>query len=142
MPDVWDAYQSLAIDIDKSIESATLSELHDKAKNLTQLSTKLLPDFVAKQPTCAEYIQAAINASEQMLSLTLEQIERDYHADGKLPPMKQAICYHAKDLLVHPATIAVIASREADSKLTRDKLSHELEEVLVHFNEVKRNAGL
>ena len=72
-----------------------------------------------------------------MLNSSLEAIERDYHADGKLPPMKRAVCYHAKDLLVHPATMAVIAKTQKDSPKTREMISHELEEVLAHFGEVK-----
>lgn len=139
---IWNQYQALATNIDENIDKASLPDITDKAIKLTQLSTKLLPDFISKQPICAEYIEAAMDASKKMLTLSLEEIERDYHADGKLPPMKQAVCYHAKDLLVHPATIAVIAGQGNDSKDTRKKLAHELEEVLEHFSEVKKNAGL
>ena len=81
-------------------------------------------------------------AANKMLTLSLEDIEKDYHADGKLPPMKQAVCYHAKDLLVHPATVVVIAKTQPDNKDTRKMLHAEIEEVLEHFGEVKRNAGM
>ena len=140
--DNWQQYQSLMNDISSNLAQAPLSDIKSQAEKLARISTSLLPAFVAKQPVCADYINAALAASETMLTLSLEDIERDYHADGKLPPMKQAVCYHAKDLLVHPATVAVIASTSPDSPQTRNKLAHELEEVLEHFNEVKRNSGL
>jgi len=141
--DMWSEYQTLAAHINEKVENkGTFSEIKIKAENLTRLSTKLLPAFVAKQPICKDYIQAAIDASETMLNISLEKIESDYHADGKLPPMKQAVCYHAKDLLVHPATVAVIAGTLPDNAKTREQLHHEIEEVLEHFNEVKRNAGM
>ena len=140
---MWTEYQTLAADINDKVENkGTFSEIKIKAESLTRLSTKLLPAFVVKQPICKDYIQAAIDASETMLNLSLEKIESDYHADGKLPPMKQAVCYHAKDLLVHPATVAVIAGTLSDTPKTREQLHHEIEEVLEHFNEVKRNAGM
>lgn len=140
--DVWDQYKMLATDITKEIESGSLTDIKSKAITLTRLSTKLLPDFVKKQPVCSEYITAAMQATERMLTISLDEIEADYHADGKLPSMKQPVCYHAKDLLVHPATVAVIAKTLPDSKDTREKLHHEIVEVLEHFNEVKRDAGL
>lgn len=141
--DMWNEYQTLAVHINEKVENkGTFSDIKIKAENLTRLSTKLLPAFVAKQPVCKDYIQAAIDASETMLNISLEKIESDYHADGKLPPMKQAVCYHAKDLLVHPATVAVIAGTLPDNAKTREQLHHEIEEVLEHFNEVKRNAGM
>ena len=140
---MWTEYRTLAADINDKVENkGSFSEIKIQAESLTRLSTKLLPAFVAKQPICKAYIQAAIDASETMLNLSLEKIESDYHADGKLPPMKQAVCYHAKDLLVHPATVAVIAGTLPDNAKTREQLHHEIEEVLEHFNEVKRNAGI
>lgn len=141
--DMWSEYQTLAADINEKVENkGAFTDIKAKAEKLTRLSTKLLPVFVAKQPVCKDYIQAAIAASETMLNISLDKIESDYHADGKLPPMKQAVCYHAKDLLVHPATVAVIARTLPDNAKTREKLHHEIEEVLEHFNEVKRNAGM
>jgi len=77
-----------------------------------------------------------------MLTSSLVDIERDYHADGKLPTVQSASCYHAKDLLVHPATMAVIAKTQQDSEATREQIEHELEEVLEHFNLVKQAAGI
>lgn len=140
--DQWDSYQHLAKDIAANVDTAPIATLAEKSTELTILSTKLLPAFVAKQPVCKEYLGAALAAAKDMMKLSLDEIERDYHADGKLPAVKSAACYHAKDLLVHPATMAVIAKTADDSKATRKQIEHELEEVLEHFSQVKKAAGL
>ena len=140
--DSWDKYAAVAQQVTQQIEQGSFTEIAKQGELLTKLSTALLPKFVAKQPICKEYIEAAMLAANKMLTLSLEDIEKDYHADGKLPPMKQAVCYHAKDLLVHPATVVVIAKTQPDNKDTRKMLHAEIEEVLEHFGEVKRNAGM
>ncbi|WP_199610805.1 hypothetical protein [Flocculibacter collagenilyticus] len=137
---VWANYQDLAQELMTDVDTKPLNAINEKAKDLTKLSTRLLPHFVKRQSECEAYINAAIDASDNMMKLTQEEIERDYHADGKLPPMKKASCYHAKDLLVHPATVAVISATMQDSVSTRQQLKAELAEVLEHFEEVKRAA--
>ncbi len=138
----WDAYQTLADDINNTVSTAPLEDLAKKSEKLTELSTMLLPAFMKKHEICTDYLKAALAAADSMTSLSLDDIEKDYHADGKLPPVKSASCYHAKDLLVHPATMAVIAKTKADSKETREQIEHELEEVLEHFSQVKVAAGI
>ena len=138
---VWDNYQSLAVKIDAQSGSASLEQLASDAAKLSDLSLQLLPEFIKKQPICSEYIQAAMAAKDEMLTLPLDKIEEYYHADGKLPQMKEAVCYHAKDLLVHPATAVVISKTLADTPETREKVKQEILEVLEHFNQVKADSG-
>lgn len=138
----WDGYQKLAEALNAKIKTADLQSIKQDAAELTRLSKVLMPAFIARQPICTDYINTAVAAADSMLEMSLDDIERDYHADGKLPPMKSATCYHAKDLLVHPATVSVIARTLEDNAETREKLHHELEEVLEHFSEVRRDAGL
>lgn len=138
----WEKYEVLATKIVGDADTASFTQLAKSSEELTQLSVKLLPDFVSKQPICTEYIQAVMNAQTAMLNLSLEDIERDYHADGKLPEIKDAACYHAKDLLVHPATAAIISKTLDDTTENRQQLKHEIEEVLEHFNQVKISADL
>ena len=68
-------------------------------------------------------------------TLTLEEIERDYHADGALPEAPD-FCYHAKDLIVHPATV-ILLTREPDSELTRGRIGAEIQEVRAHVGQVQ-----
>lgn len=138
--DIWDKYWSTANQIKKELNGSDFNRLAVLSSQLTHISTQILPDFIEKQPVCKEYITAAIKAAIPMQTMSLEDIERDYHADGKLPPMKDASCYHAKDLLVHPATISVIVKTLPDTSKNREMVAHELEEVLEHFSQVKAAA--
>lgn len=139
---MWDNYQSLALKIDAQSGSASLEQLADDAAKLTDLSLQLLPEFVKKQPICSEYLQAAMAAKDVMLTLPLAELEKFHRAGGKLPAMQYSICYHAKDLLLHPATAAVISKTHTDTPETRDKIKQEILEVLEHFNQVKKDSGI
>jgi hypothetical protein len=111
---VWDNYQSLAVEIDAQSGSASLKHLTYNATKLTDLSLQLLPNFVKKQSICLGYIQDAMAAKVEILTLPLSDVEEYYHADGKLPAMQAAVCYHAKDLLIHPATAVVMSKTLAE----------------------------
>jgi hypothetical protein len=71
-----------------------------------------------------------------MANLSLEAIESGYHADGLLPPLKDATCYHAKDLLVHPATVQAMARIGMTKDEQWKQAIHEIEEVLAHLSAV------
>ncbi len=112
-----------------------------QAKELVELSKPLLARFEQQYPQCNEYLAALNNVADTLVDLPLEEIESGYHADGKLPPLPTAECYHAKDLLVHPATVqamARIGMKQADD--WRDA-AHEIEEVLEHFTQVQSAIG-
>jgi hypothetical protein len=111
---VWDNYQSLAVEIDAQSGSASLKHLTYNATKLTDLSLQLLPNFVKKQSICLGYIQDAMAAKVEILTLPLSDVEEYYHADGKLPVMQDGVCYHAKDLLVQLATAVVISKTLAE----------------------------
>ena len=137
-PDQWLKYENLATQIKQNHNSAPFSELATQASNLTHLSTELLPQFIEQNAECKEYLTVAMDSVETMFSLTLEQIESDYHADGKLPAMNDVKCYHAKDLLVHPATVAVIAKELPESTESREMILDEIAEVLEHLKQVQQ----
>ncbi|WP_448549037.1 hypothetical protein [Thalassotalea fusca] len=136
----WDAYYQKASQAQQQIDAGKLQEASVAAKELVAISKSLLPEVVMKKPICKAYLSAAISAADQMLTITVDEIERDYHADGKLPPVKDAACYHAKDLLVHPATVVVLAANQAHDQKTQEQMHHEIEEVLEHFGQVKQIA--
>ena len=130
-------YTKTAKKLVKKIETKELASIEKKAKKLVELSKPILRKFSQGHPECSEYLNATLQASDQMLTMSLDTIERDYHSDGALP--KASIkCYHAKDLLVHPATVIVL-SRQEDSMQIRAEMKAELLEVLEHMKDVKRH---
>lgn len=135
---LWGTYESLATKIKEQHTSASFTSLNNDAQQLTRLSTELLPQFIEANEECKQYLSVAINSVDVMLNLSLEQIEADYHADGKLPAMNDVKCYHAKDLLVHPATVAVIANKLPENDESRAMIHDEIAEVLEHLKQVQQ----
>ena len=88
-------------------------------------------------PQCDEYLTAVSKAADIIPTLPLNEIESGYHADGKLPKLTDANCYHAKDLLVHPATVQAMAAMGIKTDKQREQAKHEVEEVLTHFAQVE-----
>ncbi|WP_420590877.1 hypothetical protein [Bacterioplanoides sp.] len=121
-----------------------LTTLENKGKNIEAASAELvntsLPivdQFIVKYPECSEYLGALKKAASVIPTLPLEEIESGYHADGKLPPLKNAQCYHAKDLLVHPATVQAMAKIGIKTDEQWESAEHEIEEVIEHFSQVE-----
>ena len=111
---------------DPATQTAPLQDLADNANNL-------IDPFVERYPTCGAYLQAARALRSRWESMSLAQIEADYHHDGVLPavadPRDRALCYQMKDLLVHPLT-ALRLLRE--TPVDRASVEHELVEVVAH----------
>ena len=102
-------------------------------RKLAEQADALIDPFVVRYPACSDYLAATRKLNDSWESLTLEQIEKDYHHDGALPaiadPKDRALCYQMKDLLVHPLT-ALRMLRE--TPVDRAGVEHEIVEVIAH----------
>lgn len=136
--DALSEYGRLAQAATKEIKHASFKEINKSSAQLVSLARKILPAFTQSNPACQVYLDSVMAAADSMQQLSLEQIEADYHLDGKLPPLKSGDCYHAKDLLVHPATVVVMAKTLDDTAENRRKMAHEIEEVIEHLSLVKQ----
>ena len=87
-------------------------------------------------PDCADYYAAIGEVALTLKDLPISEIESGYHADGKLPKNTNPTCYHVKDLIVHPATVAAMAKTGFKAPNTREKAIGELAEVVQHYAEV------
>ena len=130
------AYKNQAHQLLASLENKS-EQSGPQAKTLVELSKPILADFKALYPQCSEYLNALDSAADTMAELPLEEIESGYHADGKLPPLPDANCYHAKDLLVHPATVQAMARIGIEGEKQWEQAEHEIEEVIEHFSQVE-----
>ncbi|MEJ6474366.1 hypothetical protein [Pseudoalteromonas piscicida] len=111
--------------------------LETQSADLVTLSRTLLTEFVAKYPQCQTYLDALDKAADIIPTLPLEEIESGYHADGKLPKFDDPVCYHAKDLLVHPATVQAMALKGFTSPEDYQSAEMEIVEVIAHFDQVE-----
>ncbi|NRA61984.1 MAG: hypothetical protein HRU25_14000 [Psychrobium sp.] len=136
-PTLLQQYDVTANVTSELITSAPLQEIDKSASQLVSLAKSILPKFTQKHPQCRVYLNAVLAAADSMQTLSLKDIELHYHQDQKLPALTSSDCYHAKDLLVHPATVVVMAKTMADNKANRLKMRHEIVEVIQHLSLVK-----
>ena len=113
------------------------TEIEAKSAELVAGSKEIISQFMVKHPNCTEYLTALNKAADIIPTLPLEEIESGYHEDGKLPTFNDPNCYHAKDLLVHPATVQAMAKMGISSPEMRENAELEIIEVLAHFAQVE-----
>ena len=129
-----DVYKMQAEVLLAKIDSAPADEVATLSKELTNTGLSMLPALIQLHSACTEYLGVIQSVGATLHTLPLEEIESGYHADGKLPQVSSAECYHGKDLVVHPATVTALAK----SGLTdRAKAKHEIEEVLEHLDAIQ-----
>lgn len=116
-------------------DDADPAALSESADRLMRLGAGMVPAYVERHPHCADYLQATLAIMELWPQLDLDTIEHDFHEDGALPATDNvAVCYHLKDLIVHPATVlALLARPEVDFAAAR----REIEETLAHASVVE-----
>ena len=125
--------EALLIDIDTKTDEEILAS----ADALTQVGLDLLPALEAQHPECKPYFAAIAEVGLSLKDLPLEEIELGYHLDGKLPAMPGPECYHGKDLVVHPATVAAMAKAGITTDEERNSAKDEIAEVLGHLSGVE-----
>lgn len=130
-------YKAQAEELMRMIESKKIEGIESKADALVETSKPIVAMAKSVLPQCNEYFDALIEAAEIIPTLPLDTIETDYHADGKLPPLKDGSCYHVKDLLVHAATVQAMARIGITTDKGWHSAEHEIEEVIEHFDIVK-----
>lgn len=110
-----------------------------KARQLFTLSQTIITEFINVKPECAEYLRALLKVEESLLKLTPETIESGYHRDGLLPKNEQPVCHHAKDLMVHPATVVILNMQTP--RVDRVLMQKEVIELKGHLHEVQIIVG-
>jgi len=131
-----DAYEARARSLLTRIEALDRVSAKIDGEALLAMAASLTPAFVQQQPQCSDYLSAALRVRESWNTMDAASIERDFHADGLLPPMPAdgAVCYHMKDLIVHPATALVLLTQDIPDF---DQSKKEIEEVLAHLGAVR-----
>ncbi len=135
---VLEEYAGKAAELKAALENSDdVAALTASANELTLLSVPVVDAFAEAYPECQEYLNLSKAVIDGMESMSSEVIEAQYHSDGALPETESK-CYHAKDLLVHPATVVVLL-RENKLATERTGIVAEITEVLAHMMDVKIN---
>ena len=111
------------------------------ASDLVVTGLGVLKALKPLHPDCKDYYTAIEDVALTLKDLPVSEIESGYHADGKLPKNTNAACYHVKDLIVHPATVAAMAKTEFKAPNSREKAVGEIAEVVQHYAEVAPKAA-
>lgn len=114
------------------------ASLEAESAQLVTLSQALIKELVVKYPQCTAYLDALSEVATVIASLPLAEIESGYHSDGKLPKFDDPVCYHAKDLLVHPATVQANARLGLADQHAYQNAELDMIEVIAHFEQVAR----
>ena len=118
--------------------NGTDADIEKSSASLVAASKPIINSFIDKFPQCQEYLTALSQAADIIPTLSLAEIESGYHADGKLPKLTDANCYHAKDLLVHPATVQAMAIIGIDGAEQPAQAKAEIVEVISHLSQVEQ----
>ncbi len=122
-------YNALAMTFLAQLSELDQATVQTHATQLVELSDTVLMGASLRLPQCNDYFDAVRAVVDKLDTITLEQMEADYHQDGALPASPDE-CYHAKDLLVHAATVLVLNQDLNDE--TRAEMNKEIGEVLGH----------
>lgn len=95
-------------------------KLGEQMNELVKLSKVLITKYSERHVECKDYLNQTAAQADKLADMPLEKIEKDYHEDGALPKAP-AICHHAKDLLVHPATVLAILKVKGEKGLNEAK---------------------
>jgi len=126
--------EALVAAIDAGKDAAEIGVLAD---GLTKTGLSMLPAMIEAHPVCKGYLDAISAVGPTLKDLPLDEIESGYHMDGKLPPMPSPECYHGKDLVVHPATVAALAKAGLATPEDRRSAKGEIVEVLGHLTAIE-----
>ena len=126
--------EALVAAIDAGTGAAEIGALADA---LTTTGLSMLPAMIEAHPVCKEYLDAITAVGPTLKDLPLAEIESGYHMDGKLPPRPSPECYHGKDLVVHPATVAALAKAGLSTPEDRRSAKGEIVEVLGHLTAIE-----
>ena len=114
------------------------ASLEAESAELVALSQALIKEFVVKYPQCTDYLAALTDVATVIASLPIAEIDSGYHSDGKLPKFNDPVCYHAKDLLVHPATVQANARLGLVEQHAYQDAELDIIEVIAHFEQVEQ----
>ncbi|EQC51229.1 hypothetical protein [Bacteriovorax sp. DB6_IX] len=108
------------------------------AKSLISQAGPILLAYSKKYPQCEGFLKGVIDSADKMQALSLHQIEKQYH-DGEALPKSDEVCFEAKELIVHPATVVIISKKKRLKKGDRRQINDEISEVLGHLEMFKES---
>ncbi len=134
----FEAYRNQSQALLSAIKGGSSADaIGDQGKTLTKTGQSIIPAVLVRFPECQSYLNAVSAAAVPMFTMAIEKIETDYHKDGALPKNSRGECYHAKDLVVHAATVVAISANGLAAAEDKQAAQSEINEVLTHLDQLK-----
>lgn len=134
-PALITAYIELGNELISEAEQGNHETIIANARQMVDISMNLVDRFREQYPECDIYLRSVKDLVPRINSISVEVLEQDYHQDGALGEMPSETCYHAKDLLVHPASVIALIREQPEGYL--EAVEAEVTEVLAHMNAVQ-----
>ena len=133
-------YHQLIADYKKSAQAivketrqgADAQKIAEMGRLLIEKAKPILHRVKEKKPACRKVLDLIVEKSREMTQLNLKSIERDYHHGAALPESDDD-CYEAKELIVHPATVVILATEQYNTA-GKQQIIDEIEELLAHID--------
>lgn len=107
-----------------------------KAEEFLSLARPMVSQAKDSYPTCAPLFDAILKDEAKMKSLALSDIETLYHEGEALPETDDLSCYNVKELIVHPATVVVLAKQRPFTEEHYAQMVDEMVEVIEHMSDI------
>ncbi|TMP32363.1 hypothetical protein CWB99_01950 [Pseudoalteromonas rubra] len=134
-----ETYQLLASELLKDIRIQSDAELvRSHADNLIKQGSKVLDAFNLAYPQCQPYFNAVQTIGGSLSGLSLDELEQGYHDGNKLPELPDPVCYHGKELMLHPARVLVIVKDGLGDDESYLEAELEMVEAMAHAEQVKQ----
>lgn len=70
--------------------------------------------------------------------MSLDELEQGYHDGNKLPELPDPVCYHGKELMLHPARVLIIVKDGLGDDEVYLEAELEMVEAMAHAEQVKQ----
>ena len=144
-----DRYEKIARQTIEQIDSGTVNvdRMMADQEELVKLGVAACREYAAAEPIKAKMMNIIADNSDEMKSLTLEEIEKKWHEGGVLQEngidtsafdhFDKSMCY--AEMVIHPATVCICLNeyKKTGDKTHLDQAKAELSEVIKHVKYVR-----
>lgn len=142
--DVFDDYNSVGSEtLALAKKAETPNDLYvQKTKELTTLGYQIMDLYQVKYTECVDQFNQLKNLDSNILNMKYAEIDSQLH-EGKGLIVAPKTCYKGRSLVVHPYQIAALAlENRLFTKEGQEMADHELNEVIVRAQRIKKELGL
>lgn len=150
LADEWNNFRSIANSTIATVRNGAIKDIEKLLKmqqQLIQLGIEACLDYAKIHPEDTAIMEVVIQNADVMKTLTLQQIENQWHSkqallDKGINPKKldhNSLTGNLIDTVIHPATayIALDKFKKTGDKKLLERVDQELSELLFHLDQIR-----